>query len=882
MIGRTLSHFRITAELGSGAMGVVYRAEDSTLGRDVALKVLPEDLATDPERLERFKREAQAIAALNHPNIVTIHSVEEADGIHLLIMELVEGTTLDELLPPGGFELDRLFPLAIQIADALAAAHEKGIVHRDLKPANVMVTDDGRVKVLDFGLAKLSESEHGDEETQLMTQAGMVLGTVPYMSPEGVQGRPVDHRSDIFSFGILLYEMATGQRPFQGDNPASVISAVLKEQPPSVTQVRANLPNHLGRIVRRCLEKLPQRRYQSAREIQLELEGLQAEMVASAPASVPGPASQPPRALASWRWPIVAIVAAVLIAATIAGFANWRETADAPLRKLALDVQALDTRMGYHPKISPDGSKILYSSLGKLWIRDLTELSSTEVPGSMNGRYACWSPDSQQVAFAARSRLWRVNLAGGAPTPIARFPEEAAGAGDMVWLGDGRIVLAGGPSGLLEVPDTGGSFEKFWSLDAEREADLHELALLPDDRGIVFVAHRRDPDERRRLVDTIGVWSESGRRDLLVLEGDAIQGVAYSPTGHLLFHRATGTPGVWAVPFDIESLQAGQQPFLVAPEARLPSVGADGTLLMVHGLAKPQYELVQVDIHGQVRWPSGHIEEDVGSPALSPDGSRVAATAGGDIWIYDLDDATRAPMMLTPTFETAPAWSPSGDRLVYSIIDVGRLALISSGGGDAEPLVEGMLPQWTPDGRSVLYTYRDPDTGFSAIYRLALEEGAQRPLFEIHASGARGREGDYEEASPQISPDGRLLAYNTDQSGAWEVYVETFPDGSSRRQVSADGGEWPRWSRDGTSLFYLSDGRLMRTRLLDLSPLTFSTPEALFSLPEQGLVVGDNGGFEVGLDESFFLTRNVDEPGKRARLALVQNWLAEFEGRVGR
>jgi serine/threonine protein kinase len=305
MIGRTLSHYEITAKLGEGGMGEVWRATDSRLDREVALKMLPEELAGDPERLERFEREAKAIAALNHPNIVTIYSVEEADGVHLLTMELVEGRSLDQIVPAGGFELERLFPLAIQIADALAAAHEKGIVHRDLKPANVMVNDEGRVKVLDFGLAKLAEAADEAEETQLMTQAGMVLGTVPYMSPEQVQAQPVDHRSDIFSLGNLLYEMACGERPFQGDNAASVISAVLKDQPPSVTQLKAELPNHLGRIVRRCLEKKPERRYQSARDIQFELEGLENELKVAGGtvpelSSVGAPAPAPEARQANW------------------------------------------------------------------------------------------------------------------------------------------------------------------------------------------------------------------------------------------------------------------------------------------------------------------------------------------------------------------------------------------------------------------------------------------------------------------------------------------------------------------------------------------------------------------------------------------------------
>jgi serine/threonine-protein kinase len=313
MIGRTLIHYEITAKLGAGAMGEVWRATDSRLDREVALKVLPEELATDPERLERFEREAKAIAALNHPNIVTIHSVEKAGGIHLLTMELVEGQSLDQLLPAGGFELDRLFPLAIQIADALTAAHEKGIIHRDLKPANVMVTGEGRVKVLDFGLAKLAEMDDENdeaEETQLMTQAGMVLGTVPYMSPEQVQAKPVDHRSDVFSLGTLLYEMACGERPFRGDNSASVISAVLKDQPPSVSQLRATLPNHLGRIIQRCLEKDPERRHQSAKEVRNELEGLRDEVRTGHSAATPTAIPAGKRRL----WPAFA-VGAVLVAA---------------------------------------------------------------------------------------------------------------------------------------------------------------------------------------------------------------------------------------------------------------------------------------------------------------------------------------------------------------------------------------------------------------------------------------------------------------------------------------------------------------------------------------------------------------------------------------
>ncbi len=366
MIGKSFSHFKITAKLGEGGMGEVYRAEDTKLGREVAIKVLPAEMADDPERLERFTREAQAIAALNHPNIITIHSVEEAEGLQLLTMELVEGQSLDQVLPATGFGVERLFRLAIQIADALAGAHEKGITHRDLKPANVMVTAQDRVKVLDFGLAKLAETEGDEADTQLLTQAGVILGTVPYMSPEQVQGQPVDPRSDIFSFGILLYEMATGERPFRGENPASVISSVLKDQPPPVTELKGGLPNHLGRIVRRCLEKSPQRRFQSAREVQLELEGLEKEMaMASSVSSVSqiGPQDVPPTATseATSAKRLAAVVG--LVGLLIGALGTWlalrptgQEASAAGMRQfdLVLDPPPSHLEMA----ISPDGKML--------------------------------------------------------------------------------------------------------------------------------------------------------------------------------------------------------------------------------------------------------------------------------------------------------------------------------------------------------------------------------------------------------------------------------------------------------------------------------------------------------------------------------------------
>jgi TolB-like protein/Tfp pilus assembly protein PilF len=368
MIGRTLSHYEITAKLGEGGMGEVWRATDTSLNREVAVKVLPAEMAADPERLERFKREAKSLAALNHPNVVTIHSVEEVEGLHLLTMELVEGDSLDQVLPAQGFGLDRLFPLAIQVADALAAAHEKVIIHRDLKPANVMVGEGGHVKVLDFGLAKLAASEPKDEETQLMTQDGMILGTVLYMSPEQIQSQPVDARSDIFSLGILLYEMATGERPFQGENTPSVISAVLKDQPQPVTELKADLPNHLGRIVHRCLEKDPDRRYQSAKDVRNELEGLRDELRSAALRVGSGPKRAAAATVDSRRsgsrnaWLRPAAIGALVLA--LGGAAWWfgssRRTA-APVGDAARAVEASIAVLPF-ASVSTDEASLAFSS----------------------------------------------------------------------------------------------------------------------------------------------------------------------------------------------------------------------------------------------------------------------------------------------------------------------------------------------------------------------------------------------------------------------------------------------------------------------------------------------------------------------------------------
>jgi serine/threonine protein kinase len=422
LVGRTLSHYEITAKLGEGGMGEVWRATDAQLDREVAIKVLPEKVASDAETLERFRREAKAIAALNHPNIVTIHSVEQADGVHFLSMEMVEGKSLDRMLSASGFDLESLLDVAIQIADALASAHEKGVVHRDLKPANVMVTSDGRVKVLDFGLAKLAQQEEG-EETQLMTQAGMVLGTVPCMSPEQVQAKTVDQRSDIFSLGIVLYEMATGERPFRGDNPASVISAVLKEHPPVLTAVKRELPNHLGRIVRRCLEKDPERRYQSTKDLRNDLKGLRDELTSGElwPAwSTPSPSAAERfwKRVAAGLGLVAAVFASGLLIRVSAPTAELDSSGPFPDMEI---VQVTSSGRAWEASLSPDGAYVVHEfdhdGLQSLRVTHVATGSHVDIVGPAEAEL--WDP-----IFAPNGDfIYYIMVAEGEPYPsLYRVP----------------------------------------------------------------------------------------------------------------------------------------------------------------------------------------------------------------------------------------------------------------------------------------------------------------------------------------------------------------------------------------------------------------------------------------------------------------------------
>jgi Tol biopolymer transport system component len=885
MIGRTLSHYQITAKLGEGGMGEVWRATDTSLNREVAVKVLPAEMAADPERLERFKREAQAIAALNHPNIVTIYSVEEAEGLHLLTMELVEGESLDQVLPANGFGLDRLFTLAIQIADALAAAHEKGITHRDLKPANVMVTEGDRISVLDFGLAKLAEAEDENAETQLMTQAGMILGTVPYMSPEQVQARPVDHRSDIFSLGILLYEMACGKRPFGGENAASVISAVLKDQPPSVTQLRAELPNHLSRIVRRCLEKQPQRRYQSARDIQLELEGLESEMKRAASFSgsaastiqaadaepkggVPAPATTRRRLVGRW----IGVSVAAAIVGGLAGvgiYTTLTDRAPAPSPSLHTEISLPDdaslgfglAALGVDSNLlalSPDGTLLVYvgSSPGggsQLYRRDLTGFDPpVAIPGTEGAHHAFFSPDGRALGFVTAEKLKRVAPNGDSLQTIAPIAQVIRGQ----WTADDTIYLGADEGRRLQrVPAGGGRLE-----DLHLNRDMVFLEVLPHGRSALVI---------------LGNWINTDYADIALLDLKTFQirkileggyDARMMPSGRLVFARGGS---LLAVPFDVEAGRITDEPVTVMREVVMDAiigqaqfaVSDSGTMVFARGPELARGGVARIDRDGNQEFlsvPQGAY----GVLDLDPTGRKLVievADVESYVWVYDIPDerGTRLPGRRTGS----PVWSSDGEMIGYSDSSNQTLRIESLGSTAAvRPTIQNewsaRISSWSPDDRVIAIDGQNQ--GLFQIGFLDLEDGS---IAWVDSGGNH-------QWGAAFSPDGKWVAYSSSETGFWEIWVRSYPDGSVVRQISDGGGLETVWSPSG-EIFYRRGDRWMSVAITTEPTLSWSAPSQVF---ETDFIDTPGRSFDVSSDGQSLYVLKQPNPPDGTRVHVVTGW----------
>ena len=832
--GTRLGPYEIVSTLGVGGMGEVYRARDTKLNRDVAIKVLPDSLPGDPERLARFEREAKTLAALNHPHIAHIHGFEDSTATPALVMELVEGPTLADRIAGGPIPLDEGLPIARQIAEALEAAHEQGIIHRDLKPANIKVRPDGTVKVLDFGLAKAMEptgaapshvTQSATVTTPAMTQAGMILGTAAYMSPEQAKGRAADRRTDVWAFGVVLYEMLTGQRAFKGEDVSDTLAFILTREP-DWARLPANTPPAIRRVLRRCLEKDRTRRLDSAVAARLEIDE------ALAPSAVDGATTLARPARAAWSpalpWTLAALMLGLAIAVVLLLWARWRaeKLVDRPLARLDVDLGAdvslpVPSTFGTSVAISPDGTRLVYASGTpvKLFTRRLDQPKVTELPGTQGASKPFFSPDGQWVGFLTPNKLNKIAAEGGAVIPLADINLTTfAGAS---WSEDGSILVSEAfGKALRRVPAAGGPPEVVAPLDSG-EIALAFPQMLPGAQAVLFAAIPSTPDLE---AFTIEVLTLADRHRKILLRGG--QSPRYLPTssrvGHLVYvNKAT----MFAIPFDLEKLETrgSAVPVLDDVAYQSPSgtgqfdVSRTGTLVYrrASGDASGMATLQWVDPSGQ-KEPLQAKPGVYRFPSLSPDGKRVALTVaegGQDVWVYDSnrDAMTR---LTFGGFNISPKWSPDGQSIVFLSSGKGIFQTRADGASQPYPLTQSKTLQnpgsFTPDGKRLAYL---EVAGNMQIWTVALEDQAGqvragRPEPWLKSS--------FDNANPVFSLDGRWLAYESNESGRNEVYVRAFASSSSgpgaKWQISNSGGVTPRWSRGGHELVYQSGDQVMAAK----------------------------------------------------------------------
>ena len=803
--GTRIGPYEMTSLLGEGGMGVVFRAHDTKLKRDVALKMLPDHFANDPDRLVRFQREAQILASLSHPNIAQIYGLEESDNTRCIVMELVEGETLADKLKRGPMVVDEALSIAKQIAEALEYAHERGVVHRDLKPANIKVTPEGKVKVLDFGLAKAYQREQSDVSasnsptiSMAATNSGVILGTAGYMSPEQARGATVDKRSDLWSFGVVLYEMLTGVRLFEGATVSDTLAQVLMKDP-DWNALPAKTPAPIRKLLRRCLEKTRGQRIDSAVAARLEI-----EEALEAPTS---PAGTPSRAVQRLGWAAAAVV--TLIAA-IEGVSLLQPRTDVPAApEVRLEISTPPTTDPLSFALSPDGRKIVFVSTfagrPQLWLRDLDSVSARPLPGTEYSSMPFWSPDSRSVGYFAGSRLEAVDIESGS---IRQIASSAFVPGGAAWNPDGVVLFPLVPdSPLFSVSIKGGTRALVPNLEP-RQLGHRDPWFLPDGRHFLYYVAG---DAQTRGV-YIGELNGAGSRRLL----DADSAAVYASTGHLLFVRQ-GT--LFAQALDDKRWELSGNPHPVAEQvafggaarATALSASAAGPIAYRTGSTGGKRQLVWLDRSGkQLSAVSDVASHGPAYMSVSPDYKRLAVQSSidgnADIWLLNLDREGAVRFTTDPRPEIAPLWSPRGDRIVFSFATRLGFDLYQktvAGSSSEELLITDESKEatdWSLDGQYLLYRSLNPKTGWD-IWALPFT-GDKKPFPVVRT--------DFEERDAQFSPDGKWVAYQSNDSGRFEVYVQPFPGPGARIPVSTGGGTQVRWRRDGKELFYIAlNGELM-------------------------------------------------------------------------
>jgi serine/threonine-protein kinase len=862
-------------------MGEVYRATDTTLKRQVAIKVLPAALAEDAERLTRFQREAEVLASLSHPNIAHLYGIEKAPSetghhIRALVMELVEGPTLADRIAQGPMPVAEALPIAKQIAGALEAAHERGIIHRDLKPANIKVTTQGRVKVLDFGLAKAAVPAETDGAPSALSQSptltspavtanGAILGTAAYMSPEQARGRTVDARSDIWAFGAVLYEMLTGRRAFEREDVSDTLAAILRDDP-DWTRLPADLSPAIRAFLKQCLRRDPAERLHHVADMRLALDGAFDE-------GVTVPAGRRARQRL-YLW-IAATSLAIAVAAV--GAALWMQQPGTAgparqVRRFAITLpppDQLSVGVGSLLALSPDGQTLVYlahiDDRFQLMRRDLGQLEATAIAGTEGvNAHHFFSPDGRWLGFHNGLRVMKVPVTGGRPVLLATLTTgEPRGSS---WAADDTIVVAMRSGGLVRVPAAGGEPESLVKPDDGREYWYPQV--LPARRTILFTASMPAADTGDLLVFD----PDTNMRRTVMRDASAGH---YVSTGHLLFARGSD---LWAVRFDLDRLETIGEPVIVQPGVRVEfggavqvAVGGDGSIAYLpRDLTAATFALVWINRKGQEQPIAGAGDRNFESPRISADGRRVAITVregNPDVWIYDLQAGTLSRLTFDQGEDESPVWSSDSRRLVFAATRGDKRLTLQravDGGNEETPVTAAgahqHLSAWSADGKTLAFDSRDGVSGSWDVWVSPLGADAKgRPLFSTNATERGG----------VFSPDGQWIAYESTETGRSEVYVQAYPPGGRKRQISNEGGTEPMWSSNGRELFYRNGERMMSA---DVSPAGASPapPRMLFEGVFGRLPWGVRN-YDVSPDGQRFLMLKSRASGQPQRIVLVQH-----------
>jgi serine/threonine protein kinase/Tol biopolymer transport system component len=898
--GTKLGPYEIVSPLGAGGMGEVYRAHDTRLGRDVAIKVLPAHLSSNPDLKQRLEREAKAISSLNHPHICTLHDVGSQNGVDFLVMEHLEGETLADRLHRGALPLDEALQIAIEIADALDKAHVRGIVHRDLKPANIMLTKNGP-KLMDFGLAKpalgvsaasgvspLTPSTPTMSMASLsasaspLTQKGTVVGTFQYMAPEVLQGTEADGRSDIFSFGCLLYEMVTGRRAFEGKSQFSVLGAILDKDPERISAVRPSSPSWLDETVRRCLAKDPEQRYGCMHDVRIQLE---ARDPAGPQAGVAG-SSQPRPTSARLAWLVAAISG--LIALAVGAVFVLQAPKPAPVVRSSLlpptgTVFVTMVPSAGPPMLSPDGTRLVFTARDakdkvQLYVRSLTSMTAQPLTGTDDAMYPFWSPDSHQVGFFAGGKLKRVNASGGPPQTVC----EAINGRGGTWNKDGVIVFPlSSTQALSRVPAAGGTPEPASKLDTSQFENSHRWpSFLPDGKHFLYWARTsRGAAEQMLYIGELGSLQPK-----LLMKSESM---AFYASGYLLFMR---DQTLMAQRFDPKRMELSGEPLPVAEHVAINgassrplfSASDNGTLVYQAGGTSGGWNLVWFNRDGKQTGSLAQTERFL-FPALSPDGTRLAVdlfsgTQGtGDIWIFDLTRGTSTRLTFGPALQQVSIWTPDGKTIFYSSTAKGAphiYAKAADGSGSERVILEtkDMVEYpvaFSPDGRYLVYERRDLNNahnGFDLWVLPLFGDGKPFPIVQT----------EFDDRVGVVSPDSKWMTYQNNETGRTEVYLTSFPGGGAKWQVSTNGGSDAKWRRDGKELFFVDSADNMMAVDVNTSGNAphLGVPHLIFHLP---VAQRQWGPYDVTADGKKFLINSGDQKEGNEPVTLVLNWTAELK-----